>query len=88
MGIKITLAQVRAYDRWSYLVIYCQGAPATGAGCHHSGEMSLMHAITLWGEDTRLDDLPLRCSRCGSRKVEVRSDHPRGGGGKSLFDGA
>ena len=86
MGRKITLGAVRTSDRYAYLVIYCSAAPATGAGCHHVGQMSLLHAITLWGEDRRLDELPLRCSRCGSRKVDVRTDHPRKVGGSPLFD--
>jgi hypothetical protein len=84
VGIKITLRQAKDDNLRGYLVIYCAGAPATGAGCHHSGEMSLMHAITLWGAEARLDELPLKCSRCGSRKVDVRVDHPRGHGGKPL----
>ena len=86
MGTKITLAQARAQQRTSWLVIYCASTPAQAAGCHHSGEMSLLHAIVLWGEDRRLDELPLKCSRCGSRKVDVRIDHPRGVGGNPLFD--
>ena len=35
----------------------------------------MMLAIALWGEDRRLDDLRLRCSLCGSRKIEVRPDY-------------
>lgn len=85
MGAKITLAQAREHNRWAYLVIHCVGVPLTGPGCHHRGEMSLLHAITLWGPDVRLDDLPLRCSRCGSRKVDVGTDHPRNQGGNPIF---
>jgi len=87
MGKKITLAQVREQDghHGGYLVIQCVGAPLTAPGCHHSGEMSLLHAIALWGPDARLDDLPLKCSRCGSRKVDVRADYPKGPGGKPLM---
>lgn len=85
MGTKITLAQVREQSgQYGFLLIYCAAAPAAGEGCHHSGQMSLLHAITLWGPDARLDDLPVRCSRCGSRKVDVRLDHPRGIGGSPL----
>ncbi|HEX8903088.1 hypothetical protein [Vitreimonas sp.] len=86
MGAKITLAQARRQNRYAYLVVKCASTPAQFGGCHHSGEMSLLHAIVLWGEDRCLDDLPLRCSRCGSRKVEVRADHPRGEGGNPLFE--
>lgn len=86
MGSKITLAQARAQNRHAYLVIYCASSAAQYAGCHHSAEMSLLHAIALWGEDKRLDDLPLRCSKCGSRKVDVRADHPRTIGGNPIFE--
>lgn len=86
MGIKITLAEARGSNRYAYLTIYCAGTPATAGGCSHSGEMSILHAITLWGAETRLDDLPLRCSQCGSRKVDVRPDHPKTQGGNPLFE--
>lgn len=78
MGRKITLGEAREISRYEYLIIFCASTPATSGGCHHAGEMSLLHAITLWGEDIRLDELPLRCSKCGSRTVEVRTDRPRG----------
>lgn len=81
---KITLAQAREQNPHGYLVIYCVASPATGPGCHHAGQISLLHAITLWGEERRLDELPLKCSRCGSRRVDVRPDHPRGVGGQPL----
>ncbi len=86
MGVKMTLAQARTQNRYSYLVIHCASTPAQYAGCHHSGEMSLLHAIVLWGETKRLDELPLRCSKCGSRKVDVRTDHPRTIGGNPMFE--
>ncbi|UPT61506.1 MAG: hypothetical protein M0D54_13900 [Hyphomonadaceae bacterium JAD_PAG50586_4] len=85
MGVKITLAQVRQQNRYAYLVIHCASTPAQDGGCHHTGEMSLLHAIVLWGEDKKLDELPLRCSKCGARKVDVRSDHPRNEGGNPRF---
>lgn len=85
MGIKISLGQARSENRYAYLVIGCASTPAQSGGCHHTGEMSLLHAIVLWGEERRLDELPLRCSRCGSRKVDVRVDHPRNQGGDPLF---
>lgn len=84
-GRKITLGEARDAEPHSYLIIYCASTPATGAGCHHAGQMSLIHALTLWGPDRRLDELPLKCSRCGSRKVDVRTDYPRGTGGKALY---
>lgn len=84
MGRKITLGEAREQEPRAYLVIYCAGAPVSAPGCHYAGEMSLRHAINLWGPDRRLDELPLRCSRCGSRKVDVRVDYPRGTGGKPL----
>jgi hypothetical protein len=83
---KITLAEARERHRCAYLIVYCASTPAAAAGCHHSGEMSLLHAITLWGSDKRLDELPLKCSRCGSRKVDVRVDYPRNVGGNPLCE--
>lgn len=54
-GRKIALGEARDAEPHSYLVIYCASTPATGAGCHHSGQMSLIHALTLWGPDRHLD---------------------------------
>ena len=84
LGEKITLGEARVQQPTGYVIIYCVAAPATAPGCHHTGTMSLLHAITLWGEDRRLDELPLRCSRCGSCIVDVRFDCPRGRRGSPL----
>lgn len=35
----------------------------------------MMLAVALWGEGQRLDDLRLRCSLCGSTKIDVRPNY-------------
>lgn len=74
MGSKITIGEARAGGAESFLVS-CMGAPVASGGCRHSSEITAMLAVALWGEDRRLDDLRLRCSLCGSRKIEVRPNY-------------
>src|SRR5262245_27892943 len=74
-GRKVSLATVRQTGS-ARLIFYCMNHAAQYGGCFHSGEMTVMLAIALWGADRRLDELPLRCSACGSRNVDVRSDQP------------
>jgi hypothetical protein len=72
-GPKITIGRAREQGSLT-LTIYCLNHAAHYGGCYHSSDMTLMLALGLWGEDRRLDELPLRCSVCGSRKVDVRAD--------------
>ena len=74
MGSKITIGEARAAGA-DGLLLSCAGAPVSSGGCRHSSKVTMMLAIALWGEDRRLDDLRLRCSLCGSRKIEVRPDY-------------
>ncbi len=78
MGRKITLEQARRQGG-DTLLIYCDRH-----GCHHHSEMSILHALALWGPERRLDELSLICSVCGSREVNVRPYHPVGPGGMPL----
>lgn len=71
-GKKITLAEAKA-SKFDVLVIYCEAK-----GCDHSAEMPLTDAVARWGETTRLDEVTLRCSQCGSRNIEVRPGHRHG----------
>lgn len=71
LGHKITIGEARACGAAGFLVS-CMGAPIGSGGCRHASEFTVMLAVVLWGEGRRLDDLRLRCSLCGSRKVEVR----------------
>lgn len=82
MGIKITIGEARACGASGFLVS-CMGAPVASGGCRHASALSMMLAIALWGEDRRLDDLRLRCSLCGSRKVDVRPRYENQPGRKS-----
>lgn len=77
LGIKITIGEARAAGAIA-LSASCVGAPVSSGGCRHSSQLTLMLALALWGEDRRLDDLNLRCSVCGSRKVEVRPEYGNG----------
>lgn len=82
MGSKITIGEARAGGASGFLVS-CMGAPVASGGCRHASELTLMLAIALWGEDRRLDDLRLRCSLCGLRKVDVRPRYENQPGRKS-----
>jgi len=74
VGSKITIGEARACGAHG-LIVSCVGAPIASGGCRHSSEMTMMLAIALWDEGRRLDDLRLRCSLCGSVKVEVRPSY-------------
>lgn len=74
MGSKITIGEARACGAVG-LTAYCAGAPVASGGCRHSSQITILLAIALWGEERRLDDLRLRCSVCGSRKIEVRPNY-------------
>lgn len=71
MGKKITIGEARESGAVS-IIVYCAGSPATAGGCTRTVELTLMHAIALWGAERRLDDILLYCSACGSRSVDVR----------------
>jgi hypothetical protein len=71
-GRKITLAD--AFDgEAAALLIYCMNHAVGFGGCFHSATLPRESALALWPDSLRLDELPLRCSRCGSRKVDVRT---------------
>jgi hypothetical protein len=77
---KITLADAKAQGDFA-LLFYC----VRRAVCSHSGEMRLDDAITRWGGSLRLDQVPARCARCGSRAhVDVRARPPRREGAGSV----
>jgi len=47
--------------------------------------MRLVDAIARWGAQIRLDQVPARCTRCGSTEhVDVRSRPPKREGGQPL----
>jgi hypothetical protein len=75
MGSKITIGEARESGA-DGLTLYCAGAPVAAGECRHSSEVTMMLAIALWGAAARLDDLRLRCSLCGSRKIDVRPHFP------------
>lgn len=69
---KITLAEAAEQGDVT-LTFYCV-RPAT---CWHSGTMPLADAIARWGGGLRLDQVPARCTQCGSRDhVDVRGSRP------------
>jgi hypothetical protein len=78
---KITLAQAKAQGDFM-LIFYCHNFPAH---CSHSGEMRLDEAVARWGGARRLDQVPARCTRCGSRElIDVRARPPKREGGSPL----
>ena len=45
--------------------------------CDHVGKIDIESAIKRWGGDKQLDQIPARCSRCGSANfVSVRGEPP------------
>lgn len=71
-GRKITLADAFDGDA-AALLIYCMNHAVGFGGCFHSATLPRERALELWPGSLRLDELPLRCSRCGSRNVDVRT---------------
>jgi hypothetical protein len=59
------------------VLFHCEARDAGGVACPGAGEIDIGAAIMRWGEARALDALPAFCSRCGSRKVEVRPYYPR-----------
>lgn len=74
-GVKITIAQAKAQGD-SELVCACASTPIGGAGCWHSARIPFADLAQRIPDATRLDEIPLRCSKCGSRKVDARSGVP------------
>ena len=69
-GRKITLGE--AINSSAVGLTFCCEASPAAAGCRHAGEMSIVEALERWGDERRLDELPLICSRCGGRAIDVR----------------
>jgi hypothetical protein len=67
----ITLKQ--AYEQGSLrIAFYC-----VRLGCSHVGKVEIADAIKRWGEARQLNEIPARCSRCGSAEfVSVRGEPP------------
>lgn len=82
---KITISQaMRQGD--TALELWCvgpgKGAPYGGGPdvCGHRGEMHITRAIELFGANTSLGDLRVRCTACGSREFIARaSSAPQSG---------
>lgn len=81
---KITLAHAKE-SGGEKVLFYCTGLFVDQI-CFHSGQMDLDAAIGRWGAETRLDQIPARCTRCGSRDhVDVRVERPYRPGDISKF---
>ncbi len=72
---KITLHEV-AESGGVGLLIFCSGGRAHYGGCNHSGRIELWLALRRWRSNRRLDELPLRCCRCGADAPDVRPEFP------------
>jgi hypothetical protein len=75
---KISLAQcVRQGD--TTLIIYCDTFDPTKKShggtrvCGHKKEIPMSDAIAMFGAETSLSDLPVRCSVCGGRNFNARA---------------
>jgi hypothetical protein len=69
--MAITLKQ--AYEQGSLrIAFYCGAHP-----CTHVGKIDIRDAIARWGADRLLDQIPARCSKCGSSdRVSARGEPP------------
>lgn len=82
---KITIAQaVRQGD--TELELWCVGpgdrVPYGGGPnvCGHHADMHITRAIELFGEQTSLSELRVRCTVCGSREFDARTARTRESG--------
>lgn len=50
--------------------------------CGKSGEIKIEDAIKRWGGETQLEDIRVRCSRCGSNERVSKMGVPPGRPGK------
>lgn len=79
VGVKITLAQARAQGD-TQVAVWCDRAQHA-PWCSRSARFPLAQILARFGAHRRLDDLPFRCTACGSREVEVRATREVGPGG-------
>lgn len=75
---KITLGQATDAGA-TELVLYCETRAADGLLCGHSGRLALAPLIERFGTERRIDALPVACSACGGRSIDVRPSYPGGG---------
>ena len=73
---RATLTEVHAANATQVLFYCVARRPVSPVDCHHRGEMALAEAIQRWGHDIRLNDLPVKCSKCGGRYVDIRPHYP------------
>lgn len=74
LGRKITLGEAAECGAVG-IIMDCAADPVQGEGCRHGGRMGITEALERFGGGRRLDALPLVCSACGRRKVDVRPDY-------------
>jgi hypothetical protein len=84
MARKISLDDAKTSGATAILIA-CTGAPIAGGGCRHSAEIGIDDAIARWGGARRLDALPLRCSACGGRQVDVRPHYEHRSAGAFIW---
>ena len=73
----ITLKQ--AYEQGSLRIAFYCVRPGV---CDHVGKVEIADAIKRWGAERRLDDIPARCSKCGSKDFVGARGEPPGRLGK------
>lgn len=79
---KITISQaVRQGDTELELWCVAPGKVAPYGGgpnvCGHHSTMHISRAIELFGEQTSLSELRVRCTACGGRQFDARTHGPR-----------
>jgi hypothetical protein len=72
----------QAYEQGSLRIAFNCTRPRFGGVCGQTGKVEIAEAIKRWGAERRLDEIPARCSRCGSSKHFYTTGEPPGRTGK------
>jgi hypothetical protein len=73
---RATLAEIQIANATQVLFYCVARRPVSPVDCNHRGEMDLVDAIDRWGGNVRLNDLPVKCGKCGGRYVDIRPHYP------------
>jgi hypothetical protein len=73
--MSISLKQ--AYEQGSLRIAFYCVRPTSAGFCNHVGKVEIADAIERWGAERKLNEIPARCSKCGSAEfVSARGEPP------------
>jgi hypothetical protein len=81
MGITLKQAHEQGSLRIAFLCVRPDARASSGL-CMKTGKVEIGDAIKRWGAECKLDAIPARCSRCGSKDFVRASGEPPGRTGK------